>query len=290
MTTATFIAPPELQICNSTALTCDAAATLICQCGATERLYQSRLTRNRILLGSVLQAVRDRELWRGMGCKNWLAFLRTEFPRLSGLSERTAYDALSLQPLSALPSATLDTLDLSQARHLAYVQRTGGELTPEVVAQVVSTPAKELRRSHEGNSVVRLMTDSERTAALQRIVEALAPAHPLALAEFAALLESDAVQAYAGGTELPDFLLGVLATCALQEIQEAYAAMCEALGSEHVAALESHGWRCVACGKFLPLQLHHIRFRSHGGGDEPSNLEPRCAACHDRIHRGGVRE
>jgi hypothetical protein len=38
------------------------------------------------------------------------------------------------------------------------------------------------------------------------------------------------------------------------------------------------------------VTLHHIRFRSQGGGDEPENLTSVCAACHlEGIHRGRLR-
>jgi hypothetical protein len=38
------------------------------------------------------------------------------------------------------------------------------------------------------------------------------------------------------------------------------------------------------------VTLHHVRFRSQGGGDEPENLTSLCAACHlEGIHRGRLR-
>ena len=49
--------------------------------------------------------------------------------------------------------------------------------------------------------------------------------------------------------------------------------------------LEEHGWRCVRCGKSHPLQIHHRKYRSHGGTHWPENLEPVCWECHHRIHR-----
>ena len=33
------------------------------------------------------------------------------------------------------------------------------------------------------------------------------------------------------------------------------------------------------------LQIHHRKFRSHGGTHRPENLEPVCIECHDLIHR-----
>ena len=49
-------------------------------------------------------------------------------------------------------------------------------------------------------------------------------------------------------------------------------------------ALEAHGWRCARCGSPYFLQVHHRRYRSHGGSHRPENLEPTCADCHRAIH------
>ena len=48
--------------------------------------------------------------------------------------------------------------------------------------------------------------------------------------------------------------------------------------------LEQHGWRCARCGRTYLLQVHHRRFRSHGGTHRPENLEPVCGFCHSLIH------
>ena len=48
--------------------------------------------------------------------------------------------------------------------------------------------------------------------------------------------------------------------------------------------LEQHGWRCARCGRTYLLQIHHRRFRSHGGTHRQENLEPVCGFCHSRIH------
>ena len=44
---------------------------------------------------------------------------------------------------------------------------------------------------------------------------------------------------------------------------------------------------CVACGK-IGVDLHHIRSRSVGGSDDPSNLLPVCRTHHTRIHARGL--
>ena len=50
-------------------------------------------------------------------------------------------------------------------------------------------------------------------------------------------------------------------------------------------ALKLHGWRCARCRSSRRLQIHHRRFRSHGGTHRIENLEPVCWDCHKVIHR-----
>ncbi|MFN0169669.1 MAG: HNH endonuclease [Bryobacteraceae bacterium] len=42
--------------------------------------------------------------------------------------------------------------------------------------------------------------------------------------------------------------------------------------------------RCSRCGMPKRLQIHHKRYRSHGGTHEIANLEPVCWDCHRMIH------
>ncbi len=58
------------------------------------------------------------------------------------------------------------------------------------------------------------------------------------------------------------------------------------------AVFERDGWRCTVpgCTAQRNLHTHHIRFRSAGGSDEPTNLTTLCAAHHHRgVHAGAVR-
>jgi 5-methylcytosine-specific restriction endonuclease McrA len=48
--------------------------------------------------------------------------------------------------------------------------------------------------------------------------------------------------------------------------------------------LDHYGWRCARCGSTYLLQVHHRKFRSHGGTHRPENLEPTCGDCHRAIH------
>lgn len=45
------------------------------------------------------------------------------------------------------------------------------------------------------------------------------------------------------------------------------------------------GFKCVECGSREELQIHHIKYRSKGGTDEPDNLVCLCVRCHYRRHK-----
>ena len=49
--------------------------------------------------------------------------------------------------------------------------------------------------------------------------------------------------------------------------------------------LKQHGWRCARRCCARRLQIHHRRYRSHGGTHKIDNLEPVCWDCHKRIHK-----
>ena len=48
--------------------------------------------------------------------------------------------------------------------------------------------------------------------------------------------------------------------------------------------LQRYDWRCARCKSRRPLQIHHRKFRSHGGTHQVENLEPVCWDCHRVIH------
>jgi 5-methylcytosine-specific restriction endonuclease McrA len=53
----------------------------------------------------------------------------------------------------------------------------------------------------------------------------------------------------------------------------------------HQQILRRDGWRCQLCGSMQNLEVHHMRFRSHGGDDSEQNLITLCAECHARVHQ-----
>jgi len=52
----------------------------------------------------------------------------------------------------------------------------------------------------------------------------------------------------------------------------------------HRQVLQRDGWRCQFCGSMQNLHVHHLKFRSHSGGDEEQNLITLCAECHAQAH------
>jgi len=49
--------------------------------------------------------------------------------------------------------------------------------------------------------------------------------------------------------------------------------------------LRLHDGRCARCRSSRRLQIHHRRYRSHGGTHSIENLEPVCRDCHKLIHK-----
>jgi hypothetical protein len=49
-------------------------------------------------------------------------------------------------------------------------------------------------------------------------------------------------------------------------------------------AMQREDWRCARCRSSRPLQIHHRKYRSHGGTHQVDNLEPVCWDCHRVIH------
>ena len=50
-------------------------------------------------------------------------------------------------------------------------------------------------------------------------------------------------------------------------------------------AMEKHDWCCARCRSGRRLEIHHRKYRSHGGTHRVENLEPVCRDCHKLIHR-----
>ena len=48
--------------------------------------------------------------------------------------------------------------------------------------------------------------------------------------------------------------------------------------------LDRDGRRCRHCGSSRSLMVHHVLWRSHGGGNHPDNLLTLCARCHGLVH------
>jgi hypothetical protein len=64
-----------------------------------------------------------------------------------------------------------------------------------------------------------------------------------------------------------------------------HALVCEVYKLHSEEVLAQHGWRCARCRGHRRLQIHHRRYRSHGGTHKIENLEPVCWECHKLIHK-----
>ena len=56
------------------------------------------------------------------------------------------------------------------------------------------------------------------------------------------------------------------------------------LAAACVLVRERDGDRCRVCGHCYSVEVHHITFRSQGGGHDPENLVCLCAECHGMVH------
>ncbi len=48
--------------------------------------------------------------------------------------------------------------------------------------------------------------------------------------------------------------------------------------------MRRQGYKCLLCAKLAPLSVHHVKLRSHGRRDRPSDLQALCSSCHSREH------
>src|SRR5579863_5388091 len=64
----------------------------------------------------------------------------------------------------------------------------------------------------------------------------------------------------AEATHFTDFALQIL-------VRQVYAI-------HSLEAFKQHGWRCARCRRTPRLQIHHRKYRSHGGTHRIENLEP----------------
>jgi hypothetical protein len=74
-----------------------------------------------------------------------------------------------------------------------------------------------------------------------------------------------------GAHVLDEFALKIL-------VREIYSIHC-------LEVLKRHNGRCARCRGIRRLQIHHRKYRSHGGTDRVENLEPVCWDCHKLIHK-----
>lgn len=49
--------------------------------------------------------------------------------------------------------------------------------------------------------------------------------------------------------------------------------------------LKRDNYKCTACGSNKNIHIHHIKYRSNGGTNEPENLISLCKHCHANVHK-----
>ena len=62
------------------------------------------------------------------------------------------------------------------------------------------------------------------------------------------------------------------------------------LANRKAFVLKRDDYKCQKCKKSnVPLEVHHIVYRSKGGSDNESNLITLCCDCHKKVHRGEIK-
>ena len=61
------------------------------------------------------------------------------------------------------------------------------------------------------------------------------------------------------------------------------------LARNAVIVRDRDGDRCRVCRSSEGVEVHHIVYRSRGGGHATSNLACLCARCHRKVHAGTLR-
>jgi hypothetical protein len=210
-------------------LTQDSADTAIRLLAEEMRRITARGIQCMLLLGQVLLEIQDRELWRGRWAK-WGDFLREGVPSYTGLSARTAYDAMDLARSPALNHLPADQVNaiasVGNAKRVARLERTGEPITTEIIEMSQTMQTEEFHRAtgaSRGTKVQVWLQDPAAAAAMQRLVDALAGAGALALDALTEVLTSDAMVGYAGGARENriDAVIGAVVAATVQELEVA---------------------------------------------------------------------
>lgn len=174
----------------------------------------------RMELGRLLLEIRTYHLWAGMPgvpCKGWVDFLETAFPKLTGLSARTAYDAIGLAESSALNSLSEDALrrisTVASARAIAKLERNGGEITPAILERAQTQPTGRFLQSiavSRGRIARVWFEDPDTGEQFEKLAGQLRTASADAVRKFCELLARPDLRALAGGIDnCLDFLMGL---------------------------------------------------------------------------------
>jgi hypothetical protein len=241
------------------------------------------------LVGHLALLARMLGLWRDMGFASFGHYCRERL----GLGLRSVEQRIALERrLHDLPSLReahrLRQLSAEQARLVARVATE--ETAAAWMARAAGHTCLELRRLVEG--------EEEAAATRWASLEAAQACAPVPAPELlrlrvpvrvAALLAAAFRAAQRGDGRWLD------ASACLERVArhflQVWSGLPRARSTPQRRALRRDGGRCLVPGcSRAAAHAHHIRYRSHGGGDEAANLVSLCAAHHlHGVHRGFLR-
>ena len=223
------------------------AEAMLSRLGREIQSLAGRELRCRMKLGQLLLHIQEHRLYteiRG-GFHNWTDFLKNGFPEITGLQDRSAYDAIDLAQsptLRRLPDSEKGEIrSVANARTITRLERGHVEITPETINAAKELPNAEFRRSvgvSQGAMVSIWVQDAELAAPLQRILESLKNLTPDAARHLADFLESVDLTKRAGDG-IDNKIDLIISTCMLEfQREEAELEAQEDLGCQMGAACE----------------------------------------------------
>ncbi len=191
----------------------------------------------RFLLGRRLLKIQERRLWSQMersvgdeqngaggAYRTWADFMAHGFTRITGLSPKTGYAALTLAMSPALRKLAETELqnfqNLSNAFQLVQLERKGVVITSELITAAQTLPAEAFRQvtgSGKRATVEVVVDSSDKARALQPNVDILKMVDTDALLELHEVFQHAMLQAGGNATDAVDC---VIAACREQWRQE----------------------------------------------------------------------
>jgi hypothetical protein len=230
-----------------------------------QRSEQERDTRF-VELGRYLCEVRAGQYWRVDNLKSFDEFLEKKSPE----SRRKAYYLMGIhEQLPRQIHRDLKEIGWTKATDLAKVAHREGQRF-DCGNRFVDAGWAEIPRVLPRDDLCRLFGGSEFRGSRSR--------YPVAL-------DSSVLRASAGRreTRAPRGHPGMCVS-SIRQRRPRVRLEPDSYRALHRKVLERDGWKCQHCGRATELEVHHIRFRSALGHDEPDNLITLCSECHRDVH------